>query len=108
MNIFDLRPREGKIILFKSVQPDTFLDFYTGKIKYEGVVECPDWDDNPELECGGGLHLSPTPELALSFNRGFVLRCEVALEDIVIYPYNIDEVRCRKVQVIGPVEETDK
>ena len=94
---------KNKIILYKSVNPDTLCDFYTGKIKYEGTVTCPDFDPNPERECGGGLHLSPTPELAMSFNQGKVLKCEVALKDIVVYGHNIDKVRCRKVTVTGEV-----
>jgi len=93
------------IILYKSVNPETSCDFCTGKIKYDGTVTCPDWDPDPERECGGGLHLSPTPDLALSFNRGKVLKCEVALKDIVVYGRNINKVRCREVRVIGEVQE---
>jgi len=89
-----------KMYLYKSVNPKTSRDFYTGKIRYEGTVSCPDFDPNPERECGGGLHLSPTPDLALRFNKGKVLKCEVALKDIVVYKHNIDKVRCRKVKVI--------
>ncbi len=92
---------KSKITLYKSVNPDTLCDFYTGKIKYEGTVTCPDFDPNPARECGGGLHLSPAPELALRYNQGKVLKCEVALKDIVVYGRNIDKVRCRKVKVIG-------
>jgi hypothetical protein len=92
---------KGKMVLYKSVYPTNLCDFYTGEIKYEGTVTCPDFDPNPERECGGGLHLSPTPELALSYNQGKVLKCEVALKDIVVYGRNIDKVRCRKVKVIG-------
>ena len=94
---------DGKIRLFKSVKPETLTDNHTGKIKYEGTVECPDFDPNPDRECGGGLHLSPTPEKALNFHKGTVLECEVALEDIVVYaPDTSSKVRCRKVTVIGP------
>jgi hypothetical protein len=92
---------KNKITLYKSVNPGTLCDFYTGKIKYEGTVTCPDFDPNPERECGDGLHLSPTPEMALRYNEGKVLKCEVALKDIVVYGHNIDKVRCRKVKVIG-------
>ena len=91
----------NSIILYKSVNPDTLCDFYTGKIKYEGTVTCPDWDDNEQRECGGGLHLSPTPELALSYNKGKVLKCKVNIEDFVVYSQNISKVRCKKVKVLG-------
>jgi hypothetical protein len=97
------QPENGPIVLYKSVQDD-FTDFHTGKIKYDGIVECPDWDPNPDRECGGGLHLSPTPGFALDYNTGKLLRCEVMPEDISVYPYNITKVRCRKVKVIGPCD----
>ena len=91
---------DGRILLYKSVQKD-LTDFWTGEIKYEGIVKCPDWDPNPNRECGGGLHLSPTRELALQHNKGVVLRCLVAPNDIVIHPTNITKVRCREVEVVG-------
>jgi hypothetical protein len=91
------------MILYKSVQPDN-TDFYSGKIKYEGIVECPDWDPDKNIQCGGGLHLSPTPELTQKYNQGKILKCEVALKDIVVYPPDITKVRCRKVEVIEEVK----
>lgn len=62
---------------------------------------CPDWDEDPARQCGGGLHLSPSPSLALSYNTGKVLECEVDPDDVVIYGADITKVRCRKVTVIG-------
>jgi len=103
-----LAVEDDSVILFKSVQPTSLLDFFTGKIRYDGVVECPDWDQNPLRECGGGLHLSPSPSLAQNHNKGTVLRCRVALKDIVVYPFNITKVRCRKVEVLGEVEDQDQ
>ena len=88
------------VTLYKSVDPDTLCDFYTGKIKYEGTVTCSDFDPDNDRECGGGLHLSPSPDLALSYNRGKVLRCKVHKDDFVVYPHNIDKVRCKKVVVL--------
>jgi hypothetical protein len=92
---------KSKIILYKSVNPDTLCDFYTGKIKYQGTVICPDWDSDINRECGGGLHLSPSPSLALNYNEGEILKCVANLKDIVVYPKNITKVRCRKVKVLG-------
>ena len=96
--------KEG-YVLYKSVKPDTLCDFQTGKIKYEGVVTCPDWDKDPNRECGGGLHLSPTPGMALSYHTGKLLRCVVKPRDFVIYQAgDFTKVRCRKVTVIGEVK----
>jgi hypothetical protein len=91
---------DGRVELFKSVREEG-TDFYSGTIKYEGVVECPDWDPDPERQCGGGLHLSPTSELALSYNYGKLKRCLVHPDDIVVYGSDISKVRCRKVEVVG-------
>ncbi len=94
---------ENNIILYKSVNPNTLCDFYTGEIKYEGVVICPDWDDDENRECGGGLHLSPTPEETLYYNKGKVLKCKVHVDDIVVHPYHINKVRCKKIEVLEEV-----
>jgi hypothetical protein len=90
----------GSVYLYKSVDPKTLCDFQTGKIKYEGVVECPDFDPSTDRECGGGLHLSPTKGQARSYHMGKVLKCRVKKEDIVIYAPNMTKVRCRKVEVL--------
>ena len=93
--------KEG-YVLYKSVNPATLCDFYTGKIKYEGTVICPDWDKDVLRECGGGLHLSPTAAAALNYNQGKVLRCAVKPADFVIYQAgDFTKVRCRKVIVLG-------
>ncbi len=89
------------IILYKSVNPQTKCDFQTGTIKYEGKVNCPDWDPNPERECGGGLHLSPTKGAALSYHKGKLLKCKVKLKDFVVYSGNGTKVRCKQVEVLG-------
>ena len=93
---------KGKsIILYKSVDPETDCDFYTGTIKYEGTVVCPDWIEDDSIECGNALHLSPTPELALWHNQGKLKECKVNIKDFVVYSGNIKKVRCKKVEVIG-------
>ena len=96
---------DGEIILYKSVSPTNLTDFKTGKIKYEigKTIDCPDFDPDKNRECGGGLHLSPTPELALNYNQGKLLKCRVKVKDMVIYSKCITKVRCRKVFVEGEV-----
>ena len=93
--------KDGVVTLYK-VTRENGTDHRTGTLKYEGIVTCPAGDPNPNRKCGGGLHLSPTPQQALSYNTGPVLECRVLPEDIVVYPSDITKVRCRKVEVIGP------
>jgi len=90
---------DGRILLYKSVKEDN-TDFYSGKIKYAGIVECPDWDADENRQCGGGFHLSPTESLARSYNNGKIKKCLVRLIDFVVHPHDITKVRCRKVEVL--------
>lgn len=92
---------DGKVILYKSVNPDTDCDFCTGKIKYTvgTTVECSDFDPDVNRQCGGGLHLSPTKHMAMSYNNGKALKCLANPDDIVVYCDDVSKVRCRKVFV---------
>jgi hypothetical protein len=92
-----------EIILYKTVRPGNHRDFYTNSIEYKGEVVCPDFKDDPKIQCGYGLHLSPTPELALTYNKGTVLKCVVNIKDIVVFGTDITKVRCQKVKVIGEI-----
>jgi len=92
-----------EIILYKTVRPENHRDFYTNSIEYKGEVVCPDFKDDPKIQCGYGLHLSPTPELALTYNKGTVLKCVVNIKDIVVFGTDITKVRCQKVKVIGEI-----
>ena len=103
VDIYDLKIENDSVILYKSVDPKTLCDFQTGKVKYEGLVTCPDFDPSKDRECGGGLHLCATPELTQTFNAGKILKCRVKLQDIVVYGKNIMKVRCKQVEVLGEV-----
>jgi hypothetical protein len=94
---------EKEIILYKTVRPANHRDFYTNSIEYKGEVVCPDFKDDPKIQCGYGLHLSPTPEFALTYNKGTVLKCVVNIKDIVVFGTDITKVRCQKVKVIGEI-----
>lgn len=95
-----------KLILFKSVNPDTNCDFKTGRIKYVlgEIVEAPDFDPDINRECGGGLHLSFTAAKTQDFNEGKILKCLVDPMDVVVYHGNIEKVRCRKVLPVAVVD----
>jgi hypothetical protein len=91
---------DGRILLYKMVKADG-TDHYSGTIKYEGTVICPDWDPDPLVQCGGGLHLSPSASLAKFYHpTGKLLKCLAHPDDIVVYGPDITKVRCRKVEVI--------
>ena len=109
IKIYRVETSNEKLLLYKFVQTD-FTDFYSGKIKYEvgTTVECPDWDDDINIECGGGLHLSSSVASCRMFDsssNGHVLKCEVAPIDILVHPKPIflQKVRCRKVKVLEEI-----
>ncbi len=67
--------------------------------------EAPDWDGG-KAECGGGLHFAPSPLAALEFHaeaRRFV-RCDVALDDIVVHPNAAWPQKIKARRVINVVE----
>jgi hypothetical protein len=112
INIYNVQKKSKeskKIILYKFVQHD-YTDFYTSKIKYEigKTVKAPDWDKNLNVECGGGLHLSPSVEICKNFNKsnnGHALRCEVLISDIVVHPtpQYPNKIRCKKCFVVEEI-----
>jgi hypothetical protein len=104
---YDCKVKNGRLILYKIVKSDS-TDFYSGTIKYEvgKTVAAPDWNPDSGMECGGGLHLSPSPKFASQFNKqGIVLRCSVSKKDVVVHPNPNcpHKVRCRAVRVIEDV-----
>lgn len=96
------------LILYKSVNSKDNADFHTGKIKYDigKIVIAPDWDDKYSDECGKGLHLSPTPFMALQFNNGKILKCKVKKSDcrMVKNPQYPTKIRCKQVEVLEEVK----
>jgi len=107
-SILDIIPERegGKLVLYKCVNPETQCDFHSGKINYKQgeVVECPDWDPDPERQCGGGLHLCLSAAATRNFNQGLILKCLVDPDDVVIFPGNVEKVRCRRVLPVATVD----
>jgi len=71
--------------------------------------QAPDWDGGA-VECGGGLHFSPTPGHA----RGFFpeakryVACPVRLADIITSPDGMYPAKVKAPGVCGPVYEVDR
>ncbi len=108
INIYNVeKSGKTKIILYKSVT-DSYKDFHNGTINYKvgTTVTCPDWNNEFTGECGYGLHLCGKPEQTQTFNKGKILKCEVAIKDIVVHnnPKYPTKVRCRKVKVLEEVK----
>ena len=104
LEIYQLEPKQGKVQLYK-ITRDNYKDYRTNMTEYKigETIVCPDWDDDKDRECGGGLHLSATIKDAEQYNKGKILLCEVSVKDIVVYPYDITKVRCKKVKVLREI-----
>jgi hypothetical protein len=99
---------DGVATLYKAVDGD-FNSYHGTSYTPGSEPEALDWDGG-EQECGGGLHFSPRPWLALPHAYGAVrfVACPVRVEDIVIHQGAIypDKVKARRV--CGPVYEVDQ
>ncbi len=81
---FGVKVTRGQAVLFKAVGND-FRSGHGAEYTPGGKTECDDW--NPRPVCGGGLHFSPRPFLALRYSDGprFVA-CKVRVADLVVIP----------------------
>ena len=99
----------GHVLLYKAVRDDYRSDHAT--LYQPGtVVEASDWDGG-RAECGGGLHFSPHPALALEFDPTATrfIACPVALADIRP-PQESDEYpsKVKAKRLCAPVVEVDR
>ena len=98
------------VILYKSVKSD-FCSYKIDDIKYIIGKEtiAPDWDKNVTIECGKGLHLSPTIQQARLFNDGgLYLACRVKLSDIANLPAYSEYPDKIRVRACMPLYQVDK
>ena len=97
--------KHGIATLYKAVGDDYSTGYARrAKITYApgSKPEAPDWNSRPE--CGGGLHLSPRPIMALAYNPSATkyVACPVKVSDIVL----IDD-KCKVPRVARPTFEVD-
>ena len=99
----------GSTLLYKAVRDD-YRSAHGIQYKPGTIAEAPDWDGG-RAECGGGLHFSPRPAMALEFDSQATrfVACPVALDDMRPpsgedeYPHKIKARR-----VCGPIVEVDR
>jgi hypothetical protein len=106
---WDVKPIKGKLRMYKAVRPDG-LDFYAGTVRYEvgNIVECSDWRENYDEECGRALHCCPHLFLTDGYARGdhIHVAVEVAVRDMRL-PKAMsmpDKIRVKKLKVLEIVK----
>ena len=91
------------VVLYKAVDAD--LKSARGFAYPLGeTVEDGAWTDTND--CGGGLHLSPTPEQAAYYFEEATrfLRCRVHRDDLRPIPDGVAKAKARRVEVLGEVD----
>jgi hypothetical protein len=88
---------DGHAVLFKALDAE-FRANYNGFQYLPGATQkASDWDPNPERECGGGLHFSPSPRHAQRFHpratRFAGVRVKIAT--LLIHPDGESPDKCR-------------
>ncbi len=100
---------DGIATLYKAVESDWRGERKTSVTYRPGEQpQAPDWDGG-EAECGGGLHFSPRPAMALRFCVGaeHFLACQVRLSEMAVHPGGSHPTKCKAVGVCAPLVEVD-
>jgi hypothetical protein len=84
---YGIKPNRGIVVLFKAVDSNYKANYNQFDYTPGTKPTAPDWDGGI-TECGGGLHFSPTPWMALQFNSSATkfVACPIKLSDIVVHP----------------------
>jgi hypothetical protein len=97
-------PRDA-VILFKAVSPDLHAgEAYGRPTRYAvgSTVTAADWRD--DFECGGGLHLSPTPDQAAAYRNSEATRfLKVSTPLAGVRPIG-DKCKVRTLAVLAEVD----
>ena len=98
---------DGVATLFKAVDSD-FNSYHGLSYAPGSQPQAADWDGG-EQECGGGIHLSPRPGLAMARTYGAqrFLACPVRVADIVVHPAGDYQDVVKVPAVCAPVYEVD-
>ncbi len=94
-------------ILFKGLDENFTAKWREFKYLPGTTPACDDWD--PKVECGRGLHFSPS----CGHTREFIVAskwvaCPVKLEDIVVHPDGTYPQKCKAPRLHAPCWEVDR
>lgn len=96
--------KDGVAVLYKGVDDKYKSNFNAFPYLPGTTPVAPDWDGD-RMRCGGGLHFSAHPQLALSYNPSATkfVACSVRVEGMVLLDDKVKAIGCA-----SPVWEVDK
>jgi hypothetical protein len=98
------------VTLYKALNANLEAPYNGFRYELGTKPQAPDWDGG-KAECGGGLHFSPAPALALQWYSERDVRfvaCPVRLKDIVVHENPQYPSKVKAPGVYGPVYEVDR
>ena len=100
--------KAGIATLFKAVD-DNFMSPHGGNYT-PGTAPVAEYWDGGKKECGGGLHFSPSPVMARSFNPKATryVACSVRLKDMVVHPNGYYPEKIKAKGCCTPTWEVDE
>jgi hypothetical protein len=104
---YGVKVERGFAFLYKAVNDD--YKSPRGTSYMPGTCpEAPDWDGGVR-ECGGGLHFSPSPRMAMEFHseaKRFLI-CPVKLTEMAVHFDGNSPQKCKAKRVAKPTQEVD-
>ena len=106
-DFYGVEVKDGVATLYKALDGE-FESGYGFSYTPGTIPDAPDWDGGAR-ECGGGLHFSPRPFLALQFasRAERFVACPVRLSDIAVHPDPMYPNKVKAKGCCGPVWECD-
>ena len=100
--------KNGVAILYKALNDD-FTSPYGLSYAPGSQPVAPDWDGG-QVECGGGLHFSPSPAMAMEFHASATkyVGCPVAVHECAVNPDGAYPQKVKAKRCCGPVFEVDR
>ncbi len=104
---YALEVNDNIVVLYKAVTAN-YTSLHGMRYMPGTIPEASDWDGG-ELECGGGLHFSPTPFMAKMFKCDAVrfVACPINITDIVVHPNGDYPQKIKARGCYAPVWEVD-
>ncbi len=104
---YDVTVKAGVAIIYKALRSD-YKSSHGFLYAPNSIPSAPDWDGGVN-ECGGGLHFSPRPAMALAFDSQAIkfMACPVLVKEIKVHKNATYPEKVKAPRVFKPCYEVD-